>query len=615
MRPLGTKDSRDAIAAQLMHELDLILTLTGGLAAALICGYITFRLGLSPIVGYLLAGVVVGGHTPGFVADRELADQLAEIGVILLMFGVGLQFHLEELLAVGRIAVPGALGGSLAATLLGTLVGVSCGWGWSASVVFGLAISVSSTVVLMRVLADSGDLHTPNGSHRGRLAGRRGPLDGPRAGAAAGRLRPRRSGALGLIGAVVLADVKVAAMVGLTYLGGRRLIPWLLGQVAATRSRELFTLTVLVVALGIAVGSAKLFGVSMALGAFLAGMVVGRSEFSLRAATEALPMRDAFAVLFFVSVGMLFDPHVLITSPGLIAGTLAVILLGKPLVALALVRVLGYPVRTATSVAVALAQIGEFSFMLAAAGKQLGLLDDRAVNAIVAGAIITITLNPLLYRLARPLGAVLGRFIKEPAGSDSSANLTSIDAAAGVDGAGLDRALIVGYGPVGRTLARLLRENRIEPVIIELNLETVRRLGTEGIAAVYGDVAHRETLEHAGLKHARALILSSSQTIGTSEAIRIARELNPDAWIMVRSNYLLELPALREAGADLVFSGEGEVALSMTESLLERLGATPEQIDRERARIRSELFDGPLAPAEDAGPASPHALNSGLPAG
>ena len=253
-------------------------------------------------------------------------------------------------------------------------------------------------------------------------------------------------------------------------------------------------------------------------------------------------------------------------------------------------RLLGYPVRTATSVAVALAQIGEFSFMLAAAGKQLGLLDDRAVNAIVAGAIITITLNPLLYRLARPLGAVLGRFIKEPAGSDSSANLATIDASAGVDGAGLDRALIVGYGPVGRTLARLLRENRIEPVIIELNLETVRRLGTEGIAAVYGDVAHRETLEHAGLKHARALILSSSQTIGTSEAIRIARELSPNAWIMVRSNYLLELPALREAGADLVFSGEGEVALSMTESLLERLGATPEQIDRERARIRSELF-------------------------
>ena len=596
-----------------MHELDLILTLTGGLAAALICGFITFRLGLSPIVGYLLAGVVVGSHTPGFVADKELADQLAEIGVILLMFGVGLQFHLEELLAVGRVAVPGALGGSLAATLLGTLIGVSCGWGWPASIGFGLAISVSSTVVLMRVLADSGDLHTPTGHiavgwlvAEDLLAVLVLVLLPPVFGRSGG-------GAGGLAVAVVLAVVKVVAMVGLTYFGGRRVIPWLLAQAAATRSRELFTLTVLVVVLGIAVGSAKLFGVSMALGAFLAGMVVGRSEFSLRAATEALPMRDAFAVLFFVSVGMLFDPYHLLRSPGLVAGTLAVIMLGKPMAALTIVRLLGYPLRTAAAVAVALAQIGEFSFILAAAGKHLGILDDRAVNTLVAGSIITITLNPLLYRLARPLGAVLGRFIKEPAGSDSSGYVAALDAKAGGDGAAYDRALIVGYGPVGRTLARLLRENQIEPVIIELNLETVRRLTTEGFTAVYGDVAHRETLERAGLKRARALILSSSQTLGTREAIRIARELNPRAFIVARSNYLRELPALREAGADLAFSGEGEVASSMTETLLQRLGATPEQIDRERARIRSELSHG-LAdhgpspggrpwPGGDAGPA------------
>ena len=301
-----------------MHELDLILTLTGGLAAALVCGYVTFRLGLSPIVGYLLAGFVVGPNTPGFVAERHLADQLAEIGVILLMFGVGLQFHLEELLAVRRVAVPGALGQSLVATLLGTLVGVACGWGWSAGLVFGLAISVASTVVLMRVLADNGDLHTPAGH------------------IAVGWLvvedlftvlvlvlLPAVFGPGGGVGgvalAVGLAVVKVAVMVALTFVLGGRLIPWLLERAAATRSRELFTLTVLVLALGIAVGSAKLFGVSMALGAFLAGMVVGRSEFSLRAATEALPMRDAFAVLFFVSVGMLFDPRYLLESPGLVA--------------------------------------------------------------------------------------------------------------------------------------------------------------------------------------------------------------------------------------------------------------------------------------------------------
>ena len=287
------------------------------------------------------------------------------------MFGVGLQFHFKELLAVRRVAVPGALGQSLVATLLGTLVGVAFGWGWSAGIVFGMAISVASTVVLMRVLADNGDLHTPTGHIAVGwlvvedlftvfvlvlLPAVFGPGAAGAGGVAAGR-RARRW-------------LKLAAMVALTFVVGGRLIPWLLDRVAATRSRELFTLTVLGVALGIAVGSAKLFGVSMALGAFLAGMVVGRSEFSLRAATEALPMRDAFAVLFFVSVGMLFDPRHLVESPGLVAATLAVILLGKPLAALAIVLLLRYPLRVAVSVAVVLAQIGEFSFILATAGKE-----------------------------------------------------------------------------------------------------------------------------------------------------------------------------------------------------------------------------------------------------
>ncbi len=603
-----------------MHDFDLILTLTGGLAAALICGTITFRLGLSPIVGYLLAGFIVGPNTPGFVADRALADQLAEIGIILLMFGVGLQFHVEELLAVRRVAVPAAIGQSLVAMLLGTLVGVSFGWSWPASFIFGLAISVESTVVLTRVLSDAGTLHTPAGHIAlgwlvvedlftvlvlvllPAIFGRGG------------------MGAAGLAVAVVVALVKVAAMVGLTFLAGRRLIPWLLSVVAATRSRELFTLTILVVALGIAVGSAKVFGVSMALGAFLAGMVVGRSEFSLRAATEALPMRDAFAVLFFVSVGMRFDPHSLADAPGLVAGMLAVIFLGKPLAALGIVRWLGYPWRVSASVATAFIQIGEFSFILAAAGKGLGILDDRAENALIAGAIITITLNPMLYRLARPLGTLLGRFFEEPAGSETAVP----EQQAGAE-TGRDRAVVVGYGPVGRTLAQLLGENQIEPVVIELNLETVRRLNTEGIAAVYGDAAHAETLNQAGFGEARALILSSSQSTGNQEAIRLARELNPKALILVRSNYLLERPALCGAGADLVFSGEGEVALSMTEALLEHLGATPEQIDRERARIRSDLFQGrgaqgpsPDGPPSSEGTCEPTVsppINSDLPSG
>src|SRR5512135_2922570 len=400
-----------------MNDLDLILTLTGSLAAALVCGYVTLRLGLSPIVGYLLAGLVVGPYTPGFTANKHLADQLAEIGVILLMFGVGLQFHVRELLAVRRVAVPGALGRSLVATGLGALVGVAYGWGWSAGLVFGLALSIASTVVLMRVLADSGDLQTPAGHIAVGwlvvedlltvlvlvlLPAVFAPGIGP--------------GGMAL--AMVVALVKVAVMVALTFFLGDRLIPWLLERAAATRSRELFTLTVLVVALGIAVGSVKLFGVSMALGAFLAGMVVGRSEFSLRAATESLPMRDAFAVLFFVSVGILFNPRHLIESPGLVALTLAVVVLGKPLVASAIVLLLRYPLRIALSVALATAQIGEFSFILASTGERLGLVDDRVRNALTAAAILSITLNPLLYRLVGPLEAALSRFFKGPASPD-----------------------------------------------------------------------------------------------------------------------------------------------------------------------------------------------------
>lgn len=571
-----------------MHDLSLILTLTGCLAAALICGYVTFRLGLSPIVGYLLAGLVVGPYTPGFIADRLLADQLAEIGVILLMFGVGLQFHLEELLAVRRVAVPGALGRSFIATVLGACVAFGYGWGWSTGVVFGIALSVASTVVLMRVLADSGDLHTPAGHIAVGwlvvedlftvlvlvlLPAVFAPGVGP--------------GGLAL--ALSLALVKVAVMVALTLVLGKRLIPWLLNRAAETRSRELFTLTVLVVALGIAVGSVELFGVSMALGAFLAGMVVGRTEFSLRAGTEALPMRDAFAVLFFVSVGILFRPIFLLESPGLVAAALAVVMLVKPLVALSIVLLLKCPIRTGLSVALATAQIGEFSFILAAVGERLGVVDDRARNALIAVAIISITLNPLLYRLVGPLERAVRGLIKSPAPGGVPTRIDAVERGEARNRSRY-RVIIVGYGPVGRTLARLLRDNRIEPVIIELNVETVRRLADEGMVAIYGDATHRATLESADIRNAVALVLSSSPGPGTSETVRLARELNPKLLILARSSYLREGAALRRAGADIVFSGEGEVAMAMTESMLRQLRATPDQVDRERERIRSELF-------------------------
>jgi CPA2 family monovalent cation:H+ antiporter-2 len=580
-----------------MHHLDLILTLTGGLAAALVFGYLTQRLGLSPIVGYLLGGIAVGPYTPGFVANRALAEQLAEVGVILLMFGVGLQFHLKELLAVRRVALPGAIVQSALATVLGAVVARAFGWSWAAGIVFGLALSVASTVVLMRVLTDNSALHTPTGH------------------IAVGWLvvedlftvlvlvllpalvGSEPAGLSHVPFALGLGVLKVVLLVTCIFLVGGRLIPWLLERVAATQSRELFTLTILVLALGIAVGSATLFGVSMALGAFLAGMVVGRSDFSLRAASEALPMRDAFAVLFFVAVGMLLNPHHLVEAPGLVATTLGVILLGKPLAALGLVLLLGYPLRVALAVAVALAQIGEFSFILALLGKELGLLTETAMHTIVATAIISITLNPLLYRLIAPVVAWVAHRPRLwgwlTTRTDTLLPPGAIPIPGGTPTASpRHRAVIVGYGPVGQTVTRLLRDNNIEPTIIELNRDTVRCLREAGVAAVYGDASHREILQNAGVGSAGSLILSAAGLQASAEVIRLARELNPAIRILARVAYVRESPALHQAGAEYVFSGEGEVALAMTEAILRSLGATPEQIDRERERVHRGLVGG-----------------------
>jgi CPA2 family monovalent cation:H+ antiporter-2 len=575
-----------------MHHLDLILTLTSGLAAALFLGYITQRLKLSPIVGYLLAGVLVGPATPGFVADRDIAEQLASVGVILLMFGVGLHFDFGDLLAVRRVAVPGAIGQSLIATLLGCVVGWSFGWSLGGGLVYGVAISVASTVVLLRVLADHNDLHSRSGH------------------IAVGWLvvedlftvlvlvlmpvlfQAQGTGPWPIAQAVGFAVVKIGLMGTFIIFGGGYLIPFLLKHVAATRSRELFTLTILVIALGIAVGAARLFGVSMELGAFLAGMVVGRSDFSSRAAAEALPMRDAFAVLFFVSVGMMFDPQALWTAPGLAAVTLAIIMIGKPLAAFAIVIVLGYPLRIALSVAIALSQIGEFSFILATMGAKV--LPPEANNALVASAIVSISLNPILYRLADPVEARLrnlpglGRWLV----AFSKRKLVSPDRhAVAVEGANL--AIVVGYGPVGKTLVRLLKENEIVPVVIDLNLETVQQLRLQGARAVYGDAAHRETLHEAGVEDSVAVFLTSAGMQSSAQAIRRIRDMNPQARIFVRTNYLKEADELRRIGADAIFASEGEVALSMTELLLRQLGASAEQIDRERDRVRNDLFGGP----------------------
>jgi CPA2 family monovalent cation:H+ antiporter-2 len=558
-----------------MHSADLILTLTGGLAAALVLGYVTQRLGLSPIVGYLLAGTLVGPHTPGFVADAQLAEQLAEIGVILLMFGVGLQFHVEELLAVRRVAVPGAIAQSVAATALGAVIAHAFGWNWTAGIVFGIALSVASTVVLIRVLADNHDLHSPTGHIAvGWLVVEDlftvvvlVLLPALFGGEASQEFSSSR-----LAVTLGFTAVKVTTLVVFTLVVGKRAIPWALDKVAATQSRELFTLAVLVIALGIAVGSAMLFGVSMALGAFLAGMVVGRSDYSLRAASEALPMRDAFAVLFFVSVGMLLDPRALIDAPLLIAATLGVVLIGKPLVALLLVLVMRHPFRVALAVAIALAQIGEFSFILSTLGRDLGILTAAATNTIVAVSIVSIVANPLLYRSLgwmERLGARRAGVSKLLNASMSGLDtpLSSAEKTSDPD----HRAVVIGYGPVGRTVARLLRERAIVPTIIDLNVDTVRQLRDDGLPAVYGDAGHRETLLQAGVAAAGSLILSVD--VGNAEqVIRIARELNPSLRVLARTAYLRDLDRLRRAGADHVFTSEGELALTLTDAVRRLFG-------------------------------------------
>jgi CPA2 family monovalent cation:H+ antiporter-2 len=573
-----------------MHGYTLILTLTGGLSAALILGYFTQRLGLSPIVGYLLAGTLVGPHTPGFVADAALAEELAEIGVILLMFGVGLQFHIEELLAVRRVAVPGAISQSVVATVLGAVLARLFGWDWSAGLIFGMALAVASTVVLVRVLSDNNDLHTQAGHIAVGwlvvedlftvvalvlLPALFGPTttDTP------------------LWSALGLTAVKVTALVAFTVVVGTRVIPRLLDYVADTRSRELFTLTVLVIALGIAVGSSLVFNVSMALGAFLAGMVVGRSDYSLRAASEALPMRDAFAVLFFVSVGMLLDPGALTASPGLVVGALGIVLVGKPVVAVLLVWAMKYPFRTALTVGVALAQIGEFSFILATIGRELGILTTAATDALVATSIASIVLNPIAYRTIRPIEHRLRERPRLWARLNRESSISSDLKASHVERAvdPMRRAVVIGFGPTGRTVVRLLRDNDIAPTVIELNMDAVRALREDGIDAIYGDATRLETLEAAGVARAGSIVLGSAGMANSAEVIRTARGLNPHVRVLARGSNLRDVPALKDAGANSVYSGEGEVALAFIEDILDSLGATPEQIDRERARAHGEL--------------------------
>jgi monovalent cation:H+ antiporter-2, CPA2 family len=573
------------------RNLDLIFTLTGGLTAALLLGLITQRLKLSPIVGYLIAGIIVGPFTPGFVADRDIAAQSAEIGVILLMFGVGLHFHFKDLMAVRKVALPGAAAQIAVATILGAVMTRMFGWSWVAGLVFGIAISVASTVVLTRVLADNRALHTPIGHIAiGWLIVEDlftilvlVLLPAMFAGTSA-TATTSAGGAWGTLGIAIL---KLAILIVFTFTVGQKLIPMLLGFITRSGSRELFTLSVLVLALGIAVGAAKFFGASMALGAFLAGMIVGQSDFSARAASEALPMRDAFAVLFFVSVGMLFDPAAVREGWPLALATLAVVLIGKPLAALIVVLALKRPLRAALAIAVALAQIGEFSFILATLAISLQVFPPEAMNALVLVSIISITLNPLLYQAIEP--AVRWLEARKLVGATAP---VALGPSTFQHHHGSDHIVVVGYGPVGRTVSRILNDNGIQAIIIEMNIDTVQRLTAEGKPAIHGDATQREILRSARLEEAAGLIISSSSAQADA-IIEVARGLNPKVRILTRASYLMESEALRKAGADAIFSSEGEVALSMADFLMEQLGATDEQIDRERDRVRKDLFDKP----------------------
>ncbi|MES1242176.1 MAG: YbaL family putative K(+) efflux transporter [Acidobacteriota bacterium] len=562
------------------HSFPLITTIAAGFGLALILGFLAARLKAPALVGYLLAGILIGPATPGFVADAGLAHELAEIGVMLLMFGVGLHFSFEDLLAVRRIALPGALVQIAVATALGA--GVARFWGWSlaAGVVFGLALSVASTVVLLRALESRGVLETLNGRIAvgwlvvedlitvlvlvllPPLATWLGGSAGPGGG---GNLWPALGLTLG----------RVAVFVVLMVVVGRRLFPWLLWQVARTGSRELFTLCVIAAAVGIAYGSAELFGVSFALGAFFAGMVMRESELSHRAASESLPLRDAFSVLFFVSVGMLFDPKVVIEQPGRLLVVLAIIVLGKSIAAFLIVLAFRYPLNTALTVSASLAQIGEFSFILAGLGISLGLLPQDGQSLILAGAILSIAINPLIFRAVEPLQtwirsrSNLARLAERP--HDPLAELPMSVDAKELTG----HVVLVGYGRVGRRIGEALREQGRRIVVAEQNRELVEELRSRGVHAVSGDASEPAVLIQAHIARARILVVAAPDPFHVRAILEIARMVNPGVITVVRTHGEEETELLRKEGADQVFMGEHELAQSMTRYVLERAAEEP----------------------------------------
>ncbi|AMX03349.1 YbaL family putative K(+) efflux transporter [Microbulbifer thermotolerans] len=559
------------------HDITLITTLSAALGLALLLGFAAVRLHLPALVGYLIAGILIGPATPGFVADIELSQQLAEIGVILIMFGVGLHFSIEDLMSVRRIAIIGALAQIAVATALGAAVASYWGWPPGAAVVFGLSLSVASTVVLLRALEARGLLDSING----RIAVGWLVVEDlvmvlvlvvlpPLAGWLGGGGADVGEGDLSTT--VLWTLVKVTVFVLLMLVVGRRLFPWFLWRIARTGSRELFTLCVIVFAMGIAYSAAEVFGVSFALGAFFAGSVLRGSSLSHRAADESLPLRDAFAVLFFVSVGMLFDPGMLLEEPLRVLAVLAIIMLGKTLAAFILVLLFRYPLNTALTVSASLAQIGEFSFILAGLGASLNLLTADAQNLILAGALLSIALNPLLFNAVEPLQrwirsrSRLARVMERSA--DPLAELPATVSSKSVTG----HALLVGYGRIGQRICDDLIENGISLVVAEQNREIVESLRSRGIPAVSGDAAEPEVLIQAHVARARILVITTPDAVRVRKMIETARILNPAIEIAVRAYSDEDAMLLRREQVGNVLMGERELALGMSRCVKESFG-------------------------------------------
>ncbi|MDR1474631.1 MAG: cation:proton antiporter [Endomicrobium sp.] len=566
-----------------MHEYKLLEIMAIGFGLALTFGFITQKLGLSSIVGYLLAGFLIGPSSPGFIADTTLVFQLSEAGVILLMFGVGLHFKLDDLMSVKGVALPGAIIQSTIATVFTTFLTLKLGLNLQSALILGFGLAVASTVVLLRVLEDSDTVNTIHGH------------------VAVGWLvvediltvlilvvlpslslilsdSDTTSGSINILKAISIALLRIALLWVIVMKGGGKIVPWILSKIVKTRSQELFTLAVLVIAFATAVLAAFVFQASFALGAFLGGMVVGKSKLSHQAGADILPLRDAFAVLFFLAVGMLFDFKFLIEYPALILICLIIVLLIKPLTALITVSVLGYSPKTSLTVAAGLAQVGEFSFILAQEAKRLNLAGNEVYNAIVVCSIISITLNPSLFskipslenylKSKRTLWNILNFNVARRGDKNKQfvQNILPVE-----DFKAQKNAIVVGYGPTGKQVVQALKEQNVKSIIVDINIDTINSLTAQGLSAIYGDSSQKEILFASGIKNANYLIITTPSLTSTLETATLASSLNHKTIILARARFLDYKENLKQAGVSQIAFEEAEVAKALTSLLLDDL--------------------------------------------